>query len=127
MANKRQRLMNEFILGASVPATEEKDTSETVSEPSECLEGSDTCSDVNRRHPQERWLSIWHWLYFDNEGMFCQICREMQKKNPFTSKTGCRNYKTSTLMRHTKNKEHQNAVKELQMKKSFQQASANAE
>ena len=56
--------------------------------------------------------------------MFCSCCQQSGKSNPFTS--GCINYGTSTLVRHIESQDHRNALQEIEMAESFQEAVMNS-
>ena len=56
--------------------------------------------------------------------MFCSCCQQSGKSNPFTS--GCINYGTSTLVRHIESQDHRNALQEIEMAESFQEAVINS-
>ena len=68
---------------------------------------------------KKRWLKQYKWLQWEREGMFCKTCKEARKKNPFTSRTGCRNFRTSTLSRHANGRDHRSANQEAVMRKEF--------
>ena len=59
---------------------------------------------------QTKWLKEHHWLRYDEEKnmMFCSICLDYNKDNAMTK--GCNNFRTSTLTRHLKHKDHTSAV-----------------
>ena len=56
--------------------------------------------------------------------MFCSCCQQSGKSNPFTS--GCINHRTSTLVRHIESQDHRNALQEIEMAESFQEAVMNS-
>jgi hypothetical protein len=73
-----------------------------------------------RRRAQKRWLKQYEWLQWEKEGVFCQkACREACKKNPFTSCSGCRNFRTSSLIRHGSARDHRSANQESVMRREF--------
>ena len=51
--------------------------------------------------------------------MFCKTCREMRKKNAFTSRFSCKNFRTSTLTRHAQSGDHKSANQEAVMRRDF--------
>ena len=56
-----------------------------------------------------RWLNDYSWLKHDSEkGMLCKMCIRFGKQSSFT--TGCTNFRTSLLTRHTESTEHRNAL-----------------
>ena len=67
---------------------------------------------------KKRWLKEYEWLKYEGTSMFCSICRESGKKGPFTG-TGCTNYRTSTLSRHARSKDHRDAVKERVLRRDM--------
>ena len=79
------------------------------------------CVKVSRRTRtfKKRWLRQYQWLQWEKEGMFCKTCREMRKKNSFTSRFGCKNFRTSTLTRHAQSGDHKSANQEAVMRRDF--------
>ena len=72
-----------------------------------------------------KWATKWTWLsYKVPGGMFCTLCEKHRKRNTFTS--GCRNYRTSTLERHTGCKDHREAVEAELLGKDFEKAAVTA-
>lgn len=59
---------------------------------------SSTPASAEERKYQNKWLTLWPWLLFDGEAMFCNICVKHGNKNKMT--TGCKTFKTSSLMGH---------------------------
>ncbi len=78
-------------------------------------EGSDSCNlkkaKVDRY--QDSWKRRWPWLRSESDaaGMFCDLCSEFYSSHDmvFVSK-GCRDFKTSALLRHANSKKHQAAL-----------------
>ena len=68
---------------------------------------------------KKRWLRQYQWLQWEKEGMFCKACREVHKKNTFTSSFGCKNFRTSTLTRHAQSGDHNSANQEAVMRRDF--------
>ena len=75
---------------------------------------------------KKRWVKEYDWLKYENNGMFCKHCQEARKKGPFSGTTGCTNYRTSTLTRHARSKEHRDAVRERVMRKEMASATQRA-
>ena len=69
---------------------------------------------------------LYDWLKYEDNGMFCKHCQEARKKGPFSGTTGCTNYRTSTLTRHARSKEHRDAVRERVMRKEMASATQRA-
>ena len=94
-----------------------------------------TISDTNEEGPNEevenekimksfqtKWLKEHHWLRYDEEKnmMFCSICLDYNKDNAMTK--GCNNFRTSTLTRHLKHKDHTSAVSAPKQAADFKEA-----
>ena len=67
------------------------------------------------------WLDRFHWLRYDKPKnlMFCTICEQTGKSGDKLV-TGCKNFKTSTLIRHSRNGSHQLALKQQDIQSSHQ-------
>jgi hypothetical protein len=72
----------------------------------------------------EKWLTKFHWLYYENEKMFCRLCIKQNKKNKMTN--GCKNFRSSCLERHVKSATHREAVNETVNRKDYKKAAATA-
>ncbi|CAH3165870.1 unnamed protein product [Porites evermanni] len=91
-------------------------------------QGSELKAKVAKRNFQDSWLEKYKWLKYDppkdHSLTFCSCCQQSGKSNPFT--TGCINYGTSTLVRHIESQDHRNALQEIEMTESFQEAVMNS-
>jgi hypothetical protein len=58
--------------------------------------GSDEPKEKVTRRFQEKWLSLYKWLKYDDNAMFCKVCIDGNKHNTFT--TGSTNFRTSSLI-----------------------------
>ena len=63
------------------------------------------------------WLEKWPWLQLRNKLMYCKTCEKHKKMNALT--TGCSNFRTSTLERHTVSSDHQISLKNDGLSKDF--------
>jgi hypothetical protein len=62
--------------------------------------GSDELKEKVTRRFQEKWLSLYKWLKYDDNAMFCKVCIDRNRQNTFT--TGSTNFRTSSLNEHMK-------------------------
>ena len=133
------------FFASSVPSTsssvslsgleESKDTEEK--EYSSSTDSSDECVRDNEGGPRgkrpkqsrifrKRWLKEYDWLRYEGGGMLCKPCQEGHKKGPFTGTKGCTNFRTSTLSRHARSKEHRDALRERVLRKDMVTATQRA-
>ena len=102
---------------ASEDANESEPPSDLTAEPSAELEDHVDSSDESgdndasetKNAPskfQPKWCTKYHWLIYDSERnlMFCKLCRDLKFSN--TMGRGTSNFKTSTLSRHVKHRQH---------------------
>ncbi len=77
---------------------------------------------------QKDWLVKFPWLKFDSKVMTCLTCMQSNLKlsNPFSSDTGCINFRTSTLLRHEGSADHRRAVSCLKQKEYMSVAVSKA-
>lgn len=119
--------------GASV-STESRLTSSPFSEVSTSTEiesrtqaqptSADSSRSKKRVKAQELWLKKWSWLKLTSDGgMQCELCLKHSKKNTLTAKSGCTNFRTSTLERHVETTDHQQALQAEALQRDFAVAS----
>ena len=63
----------------------------------------------DERKFQNKWLTLWPWLSFEGDAMFCKICLKHGKKNTMTS--CCKTFKTSSMTGHEEMLDHKHANK----------------
>ena len=92
-------------------------------------EATDKSQKPNSSHYEKkfniRWLNDDSWLKHDSEkGMLCELCIGFGKQSSFT--TGCTNFETLSLIRHTESTEHRNALLAFNMQTDLKRATARA-
>ena len=118
-----QRKLSTFFTtntGATVYETEsandrEAEGNNAANEPGETgtSDTSSTPASAEERKSQNKWLTLWPWLSFDGEAVFCKIFVKHGKKNTMT--TGCKTFKTSSLTRHEELTDHKVAVSAVEL------------
>ena len=129
-----QRKLSSFFTtntGATVYETEsandrEAEGNNAANEPDEAStsDTSSTPASAEERKFQNKWLTLWPWLSFDGEAMFCKICVKHGKKNTMT--TGCKTLKTSSLTRHEELTDHKVVVSAVELSANFEAAVSKA-
>lgn len=123
--------------GASISTQSRLVTSSSLSEASTSTEtesrtqaqptSADSSRSKKRVKAQEIWLKKWSWLKLTSDGgMQCELCLKHSKKNTLTAKSGCTNFRTSTLERHVETTDHQQALQAEGLQRDFAVASQAA-
>ena len=73
---------------------------------------------------QSSWLDKHDWLRYVGEKMFCTLC--IQQKKDCSLTRGSTNYRTSTLTRHIKHKQHQQTLLEIVQRTEYEKSSKSA-
>ncbi len=102
------------------PSSAQNDASGTKNMNTES--GQPTTKSISKPRFQVAWLSQYPWLEYNKEEgkMYCTLCKERHFTN--TMAMGTMNLKASTLVRHTKNGQHQLAVSVPKEQENFAKA-----
>ena len=109
--NKKRKLFGEQKTLADIGFKVNKVTDADVSDKEQGNEneiGSDELKEKVTRRFQEKWLSLYKWLKYDDNAMFCKVCIDRNRQNTFT--TGSTNFRTSSLNEHMKGIDHKTAL-----------------